>query len=127
MATFPTPIQSGPDFYIKYRKLAKDYASITTVAVFEDQARDTQKSAADAPQFYELIFDGLSETDAKILDDFWDAHGIDVQFTFIEPRNYPWTGTEGSTVTGCVFAEYEKDHSKIWVQSRRVLIAKYPT
>lgn len=130
--TYPTPLHSpsyntGP-VYLKFRKLAKDWASVTVVSVFEDQGRDFQKSAADAPQFYELIYDGLGDEDAKILDDFWDAHGIDTPFTFIEPRDNPWTGAEGNTVTGCYFAEggYEKDHSKVWSQSRRVLIVKYP-
>jgi hypothetical protein len=129
--TYPTPLHSlsydtGP-IYLKFRKLAKDYAAITTVAVFEDQGRDFQKSAADAPQFYELIYDGLTDEDAKILDDFYNAHGIDVSFTFIEPRDDPWTGNEGNTVTGCRFAEYEKDHRLVLTtQSRRVLLVKYP-
>lgn len=125
MADYPTPEHSGPP-YLKYRKMAKDWAGVTVVAIFEDQSADFQKSAADAPQIYELLYDGLSETQAKILDDFWDAHGIDTPFTFYEPRDYPWTGNEGNTVTDCYFKSYEKDHTQIHIQGRRVELVKYP-
>lgn len=125
MADYPTPAHNGPP-YLKYRKAAKDWAAITVVSVFEDQGADFQKSAADAPQIYELVYDGLDETQAKILDDFWDAHGIDTPFDFDEPRDYPWTENEGNAIENCYFKSYAKDHTKIDIQSRRVEIVKYP-
>lgn len=125
MADYPTPAHSGPP-YLKYRKPAKDWASVTVVSVFEDQGADFQKSAADAPQIYELFYDGLTDVQADILDQFWDAHGIDTPFDFDEPRDAPWTGSAGDTIEDCYFKSYEKDHTKVWSQSRRVELVKYP-
>lgn len=128
--TFPTPLHSatyltGP-VYMKFQRLRKDWAAVTVVSTFEDKGIDTQTSAGDVLQEYLLEYDGLSEEDAQILDDFWDAHGINRTFTFIEPRNKPWTGAEGGTVTGCRFISYDSDHSKVWSQKRIIRIGKYP-
>lgn len=130
-ATYPTPLHSasydGGPFYIKYLKLRKDYSEITLESQYEDQGRDFNTSADDAPQRWEITYDGLSEEDAQILDDFWNTHKRHVTFTFIEPRDAPWTDQEGDTYTGVRFESYEKDHSKVWIQSRSVVLVKYPT
>lgn len=130
-ATYPTPLHSadydtGP-FYIKYLKRSKDYSEITLISTYEDQGRDFNTSADDAPQRWEITYDGLSEEDAQILDDFWNTHKLHVTFTFIEPRDAPWTDQEGDAYTGVRFESYEKDHSKVWIQSRKVVLVKYPT
>lgn len=131
-ATFPTPGHSstydiGP-FILKYLKRPKDWASVTVSSEFEDGGRDFLVRAPTPPQFYELTYDGLTDEDANILDEFWDAHGQHVKFTFIEPRNHPWTGVEGLTVTGCNIVSYERDHNKVKnTQSRKIVIAKYPS
>src|SRR5690349_5071876 len=129
--TYPTPLHSqsydtGP-VYMKYLQRAKDWASVTVVSVFEDQGRDFNEPADDVPQIWEITYDGLTDEDANILDQFWNAHRLAVTFTFIEPRDHPWTGGEGNTVTGCNFVSYERDHDKVkGIQKRRVVIAKYP-
>jgi hypothetical protein len=128
--TFPTPLHSqtydtGP-VYMKYLKRPKSWDEITVESEFEDGGRDFLIRAASPPQYYELTYDGLSDEDANILDQFWEAHGLSISFTFIEPRDHPWTGSEGITVTGCHFVSYERDHSKVWIQSRKIVIAKYP-
>lgn len=131
MATYPTPLHSptydtGP-FYIKYTKHAKDWAAITLVSKYEDGSVETNESADDAAQKWTIEYDGLSEEDVQILDDFWDAHRLSVTFTFIEPRNRPWTDQEGSTFTGVRFESYEdRDHDKVWIQRRVVHLIKYP-
>jgi hypothetical protein len=134
-ATYPTPLHSsaydtGP-IYLKYVKHRKDWTKATVIAPFEDGGIDTNTSAANTLQEYELIYDGLSDEDANILDTFWDAHGVNVTFTFIEPRDHPWTGSEGATVTGCRFISYEKNHADVngvlLIQNRRVVIGKYPS
>jgi hypothetical protein len=128
--TFPTPLHSqtydtGP-VYLKYLKRPKAWEEVTVISEFEDGGRDFLTRAASAPQYYELEYDGLEDEDANILDQFWEAHGLSIPFTFIEPRDHPWTGSEGLTVTGCHFVSYERDHSKVWIQSRKIVIAKYP-
>jgi hypothetical protein len=128
--TFPTPLHSqtydtGP-VYLKYLKRPKAWEEVTVISEFEDGGRDFLIHAASAPQYYELEYDGLEDEDANILDEFWESHGLSIPFTFIEPRDHPWTGSEGLTVTGCHFVSYERDHSKVWIQSRRIVIAKYP-
>lgn len=130
--TYPTPLHSqtydtGP-IYLKFLKVRKDWASITLISKYEDGGIDTNESAADTVQEYELEYDGLTDEDANILDEFWDAHRLHVTFTFIEPRDHPWTGVEGDTVTGCRFISYEKDHNKVkGIQKRTVRIGKYPS
>lgn len=133
-ATYPTPLHSqsydtGP-LYVKYLKRAKDWASVTVESVFEDGGRDFNQHADNCSQIYELTYDGLADEDANILDQFWDAHRLAVKFTFIEPRDHPWTYQEGDTITGCNFVSYERDHADVngvkLIQKRRVVIAKYP-
>jgi hypothetical protein len=128
--TFPTPLHSqsydtGP-LYLKYLKHPKDWEAITVVSEFEDGGRDFLIRAASTPQRWTLEYDGLEDEDANILDQFWDDHGLSIPFTFIEPRDHPWTGVEGFTFTGCYFEKYERDHSKVWVQARTIVIVKYP-
>lgn len=131
-ATYPTPLHSptydtGP-VYIKYTKHAKDWNEITIISTYEDKGIDTNESADDAPQRWTLEYDGLSEEDVQILDSFWDAHRLHVTFIFIEPRDRPWSGAEGSTVTGVRFESYEdRDHDKVWVQRRVAHLIKYPS
>lgn len=135
MATYPTPGHSatyneGP-FYVKYLKVRKDYREITLISKYEDQGRDFNTSADDAPQRWELEYDGLSDEDANILDQFYDAHKLSTTFTFIEPRDHPWTGVEGDTHTGVRFESFEKDHGDVngvkFIQKRKVALVKYPT
>lgn len=134
MATYPTPLHSptydtGP-IYVKYLRRAKDWASVTIESVFEDQGRHFNTSADNVPIIWEITYDGLSDEDANILDEFWDAHGRATGFTFIEPRDHPWSGAEGGTFTDCHFVEFQKDHGDVngvkYEQKRRVVIAKYP-
>jgi hypothetical protein len=133
--TYPTPLHSstydtGP-VILKYLRRAKDWASVTVTSIYEDKGQDFNVSADDCPIIWELNYDGLTDEDANILDQFWDAHGIARSFIFIEPRDHPWTFTEGTTYTGCHFVSFDKDHADVngvkYIQKRKVVIAKYPT
>jgi hypothetical protein len=135
MATYPTPghtvtYNEGP-FITKYLKLRKEWANATVISEFEDGGIDTNTAADDVLQEYLLIYDGLTDEDANILDEFWNAHGIHTTFTFIEPRDHPWTFQEGDTVTTCRFISYDKDHADVngvkFIQKRTVRIGKYPS
>lgn len=129
--TFPTPRHSstydtGP-VYLKYLKRPKAWDEVTVTSVFEDGGRDFLEHASNAPQYWELEYNGLEDEDANILDEFYASHRLSVSFIFIEPRDHPWTGNEGDTFTGCYFAQpMEKNHDKVWIQSRKIVIAKYP-
>lgn len=114
--------------FLKYLKKEKDYSEITLISKYEDGGRDFNLSAADAPQIYELEYDGLTDDQVEVLDDFFDTHKYSEPFTFVEPRDEPWGFVQGDTVPGCVFvAPYQKDHNKVkYTQSRKVVIAKYP-
>jgi len=135
MATYPTPLHSasydtGP-IYLKYLKVRKDWAAITLISTFEDGGIDTNTSADNVLQEYLLEYDGLSDEDANILDQFWDAHGLNVTFDFYEPRDHPWTFQEGNLVTGCRFISFDRDHGNVngvkFIQKRTVRIGKYPS
>lgn len=132
---YPTPLQSvagsggvnGPP-YLKYLKHRKDWAAVTLISTYEDQGIDTNTSADNVAQEYTLIYNGLTDEQAQILDNFWDIHGKHTTFTFVEPRDKPWTDIEGDTVTGCRFISYEADHEQVrTIQSRTVRIGKYPS
>lgn len=134
MATYPTPKQGlggsagqfGPP-YMKYIKHRKDWAEITLISTYEDKGVDTNTSADDMPQRWTLEYDGLDETQVHVLDDFWDQHKLTTDFTFVEPRDQPWTGVEGSTVTNVRFESYEdRDHDKVWINRRIAHLIKYP-
>lgn len=126
MANYPTPQQSGPQ-YLKYIRHRKDWREVTLISTYEDKAVDSNQSADDIPQRWTLEYDGLEQDDVKTLDDFWDAHRLVVTFTFIEPRDEPWTQNEGNTVTGVKFEFYEDgDHTKIWINRRIAHLIKYP-
>lgn len=134
-ATYPTPLRStsydtGP-IYLKYLKVRKDYSEITIQSKYEDGGHDFNESADEPPQRWELTYNGLTDEDANILDQFWDAHKLSVTFTFIEPRDHPWTYTEGGTFTGVRFESYEKDHADVngvkYIQSRKVVLVQYPS
>lgn len=121
---YPTPAFSGPP-YLKYLKRAKDYKEITDFARFEDGGVDTNEHASDAPQRYEFIHGGLTETQAKVLDDHYNTNRLSATFSFQEPRNEPWT-TTGSTVT-VRYESYERtEHGKVWSQGRRTVLIKTP-
>lgn len=131
MATYPTPLHSqtydtGP-VILKYLKDPKDWAAVTVFSEFEDGGIDALEHAADAPQRWHLSYDGLTDDDANILDEFFAAHRFSVTFVFIEPRDHPWTGVEGGTYTGCRFESFTKDHVQVRdIQKRDVVIIRPP-
>jgi hypothetical protein len=124
---FPTPEFSGPQYHL-YIKHAKDYKQITAFAEFDDGGVDTNETASDAPQRWSFLYDGRTEAEVKILDDYFISKRYSTKFTFKEPRNEPWTGTGGSTYTTLVqFESYERpDHEHYNIQSRRLTLIKYP-
>lgn len=129
--TFPTPLHSlsydtGP-LYLKYLRHPKDWAAITVTSEFEDGGTDYLERGPDAPIIWDLEYDGLSDEDANILDEFWENHRLAISFTFIEPRDHPWTGNEGGTYTGVHFVSYERDHSQVKTgQKRTIQLIKHP-
>lgn len=124
---FPTPEFSGPK-YLRYIKHVKDYSEITLFSEYEDGSVETNERADDAPQRWTLFYDGLTETEAKVLDDYFNSKRYSTKFTFKEPRNEPWTGTGGTTYTLLVrFESYERpDHDHYNIQSRRMTLVKDP-
>lgn len=128
MANYPTPSQSGPQ-YASYTKHAKRWQDATLISEYEDKGVDTNTSADDIPQRWTFVYLFSTETEAKVLDDFWNTHKLNVTFTLIEPRNIPWTGSAGSTVTGVRFEEYIDDgHAEnITIQKRTARLIKYPS
>lgn len=125
LQVYPTPSQDGPQ-YLKYLKRIKDFKEITVQSQFEDGGVDVLERALDAPQRWEFTYDGLSESEAEVLDNFWLNHRLSQHFSLIEPRDFPWTHVEGDTFEDVQFESYTKDHSKVDVQSRDVVLVKYP-
>lgn len=113
--------------YLKYLKHVPSYDDVTLESKYEDGGKDYNTSADTPPQLWTLEYDGLTETQAKVLDDHYaSAKGKVLGFSFTEPRNVPWS-TTGSTYTDVHYEEYTKDHSKVWGQKRTVVLAKRPS
>lgn len=111
---------------LKYLKHPQDWDEITVVQKFEDGGADFLITAASPPQVWQLEYDALTETQAKVLDDHYaSAQGQALGFSFTEPRNVPFT-TTGSTYTDVHYLQFEKGHDKYWVQSRKVTLIKRP-
>lgn len=111
--------------YLHYTKHAKNWTEISLISTYEDKGFDVNESADDALQRWTLEYDGLSEADAKILDDFWDNHRRSQPFTFIEPRDYPWTYGEGELFAGVYFEDYQKPNTvQYHVQARVVRLVQ---
>lgn len=125
---FPTPFYSGPP-YVHYSKHRKDYGEVTVSSEFEDGGVDLLMHAADAPQRWTLIYQGLTQTQRKTIIDHWNTNKLTGLFTFKEPRDEPWTGTTGTTYTNLVqyeSAPEEPQHSKVWSQSLTVHLIMRP-
>lgn len=128
MADYPNTATVGAK-YLKFIKHRKDYSEITIFSIYEDKGVDTNESASDAPQRYTLIYGGLTQTQAKVILDHYNANRLSTTFSFQEPRNDPWTGTTGSTITGVRYESpvEQPEHDHVAVQSLTVHLIKRPS
>lgn len=126
-SAYPNTATIG-QFYTTYKKEPPDWKDVTLEVIFEDQGADRNLSAASAVQRWAFVYRGLSETQAKVLDDHYDsANGPFQGFSFTEPRNYPWSGTTGTVFTDVHYEVFERDHDRILHnQIRRVVLIKRP-
>lgn len=127
MADYPNTATVGQK-YAKYIKHPKDFAEITVFSVYEDKGADANESASDAPQRWTLIYNNLTQAQAKVIIDHYNANRLSGTFNFQEPRNDPWTHTTGNTVTG---VQYEvpveqPEHDHFDIQSLIVRLIKRP-
>jgi hypothetical protein len=126
LSAFPNVVAIG-GHYLKYLKHPANWDDITIQSEFEDGGVDFNVRAASPPQRWTFEFGGLNDTQAKVLDDHYaDAHGQLLGFSFTEPRDVPWSHTTGSTYTDVHYESFEKDHDKVWIQSRKITLIKRP-
>jgi hypothetical protein len=116
---YPT-IQYGGPFTLKLLDLDPNWDEVTTEQIMDDGGADYNLEGDEPILMWEIQYDGLTETEAKILDDHRAlAKGKTQSFTFIHPRT-------GIQYTGVRYDEYQPDHSKVWIQSRAVRLIKRP-
>ncbi len=115
--------------YLKYTKEKADWDEITDRSIYEDKGADYNLSADVPPQRWTFEYGGLTETQAKVLDDHYDsAQGQNLGFSFTEPRNYPSTGTTGTAYTDVHYESYERGHDSVLsTQTRKVVLIKRPS
>lgn len=113
ITAFPTPSNSGPVIN-KQVNYATDFKVGKTL--YEDGGCDVDIRPC-GPQRIDLEYDGLTQTDAAILDaHFATAKGKTNTFSFFDQRN-------GLTYTGARYEKYEVDkHSKYWSLARRITL-----
>ncbi len=108
---------------------AKDYDAITYKYEYEDDGASFLERAPAPVRRWVLKYTGLTETEAKVLDDFLDTVKLSIGFNWTEPRDYPMTGASGNAYTSQeIFIEkFERpDHQQLWNQSRNVTLIKRP-
>lgn len=115
----PTPDQNGP-MYSRFFEPPPDYDAVTTAHEYEDGGKSFNLDSEQQPRSFEISYDGLSELEAQILDDHYDeAKGQINDFTFTHPRT-------GEEIEGVHYLSYERSHEKTWMQTRRVVLIRYP-
>lgn len=68
---------------------------------------------------FSIEYDGLSQSEARQLDQHFSSTKGGVGFTMLVPRT-------GETITNCRYESYKvNSHIKIWSQSRSIVIVKY--
>lgn len=127
MANYPNTATVGL-IYLKYLKHPKDYREITVFSTYEDKGVDANESASDAPQRWTLIYGALTQTQAKVILDHYNANRVSGTFSFQEPRNEPWTGTTGTTYSGVQYESpvEQPEHENVAIQALIVHLIKRP-
>ena len=112
----------------KYTKHPKRLDEITLVSVFEDKGAHYNRSAPDAPQRWTLEYNRKDEDATSAIVDFYLAHGIELDFDFLEPRGMPFVrGEPGALFTGVRFEEpVDPDHTLVWRNTFEVKLIKRP-
>lgn len=113
VAAYPTPSNSGPAIN-KQINPPPEYKTIRHR--FEDGGADVNVQPC-GPRRWILEYDGLSVSDAGILDDHFEtAKGKTNDFSFFDAR-------AGETITGVRYEQYEVNrHVKYWSLSRRITL-----
>ena len=119
IGNYPT-VQYGGPFTLKLLDLDPDWDQVTTEQIMDDGGADYNLEADNPILAWEIQYNGLQEAEVAIL----DAHralakGKTQSFTFVHPR----TGVE---YAGTRYAEYQPDHSKVWIQYRNVRLISRP-
>jgi hypothetical protein len=116
---YPSPEFGGPP-YLKFRELDSDWSIVTTEQQMDDGSSDVNLEGDSPIRRWEFEYDGLTETQAAILDGHRAAaKGIAESFTFVNPRT-------GESLTGVKYESFETDHSKRWIQTRKVRLIRRP-
>lgn len=127
-SAFPNTATVGQT-YLKFTREKADWDAVTIKSTYEDSGADFNLSATVPSQRWTLEYGGLTETQAKVLDDHFDsAQGQVFGFSYTEPRNYPWSGTTGTAYTDVHYESYERSHDpKLWTQTRKIVLIKRPS
>ena len=129
VAQFPTPATIGVDRYNYYEKVVQDWSEVTQESLFEDAGVDFNLSAPAPPQRWIVKLGGLSEAEFKVLNDHWTlAKGRALDFSFQEPRDFPWTGAAGTLQTGVRYESFEhtRPTQKYYSHTVEIVLIKRP-
>jgi hypothetical protein len=119
IGNYPT-VQYGGAQPLKLLDLDPNWDEVTTEQIMDDGGADYNLEGDSPIYAWEIEYDGLDEAEVAILDEHRAAaKGKTQSFTFIHPR----TGVEYS---GTRYADFQPDHSKMWIQSRTVRLIKRP-
>ena len=117
-SAYPMPASGGPP-YLKFLQLPNQYPSVM-VKEMDDGGATYGASSSNKVIAWEITYDGLTDSQAATIDTHHDS-AIDklLGFGFTDPRT--------STVyTDVHYREFDRNHTKIWSHSRRVVLEKRP-
>lgn len=120
IAAFPNPDLTGIP-YSRYWKPKADYDQVTYEHTFEDKGISVNSVNVSAPQKWEIEFNGLSVTEAKI----WQDH---YTLAFHNLNEFPFTEKDGTLQTGVRYLSFDCTHDghKSWIKTVKCTLIKRP-
>ena len=105
---------------LRNKELAKppDYKPVTAEHEYADGGVALNNSNEDGILEWEIEYDGKTVAQCQPLDDHYVAAKLHNDFTFVDRFSVSHTGVR--------YKDFDKDHTKTWLQSRRVKLIKTP-
>lgn len=105
--------------WLKQLPAPPEFSPMVNSHQYEDGGKSFNLSSATGILEWQLEYDGLTVLQAYDL----DQHNLEACG---EAHDFSFVDRDGITHTGVHYKSYTKDWNKIWAQSRKVTLCKYP-
>jgi len=115
VADYPT---RATVYWLKQVAVAPDFEPVTNTHQYEDGGMSFNSSDDTGVLMWEIEYDGLTAAQAALLDAHFASAALANDFSFVD--------RDGVTFTACHYKSFEKGWNKIYAQSRKVVLCRYP-